>query len=73
MTRKLPSDIECALHFWNSSACELSHSIEALSGNWRSGVRQLIDPHGQQILYEKINVSIVVEQEQACWAEDFLL
>jgi len=35
-------------------------------------VRRLTDTHGQQILYNELDVSIIIEREKACWVEDFL-
>jgi len=55
--------------FWDSN---LPHRVEALSGNWRSAVRQFTDTHGQHILYDELDISIIVEREKALWVEDFL-
>ncbi len=49
----------------------LASSPHSISGNWRSDVRQRIDSHRQQILYDHIDVSIMIEQENACRAEEF--
>ena len=46
--------------------------VEALSGNWRSDVRRFTDTHGQQIVYDELDISNIVEREKARWVEDFL-
>ena len=48
------------------------HRVEALSGNWRSDVRRFTDTHGQQIVYDELDISNIVEREKARWVEDFL-
>ncbi len=55
--------------FWESSP---PHRVETLSGNWRSDVRRFTDTHGQQIPYDELDISIIIEQEKARWVEDFL-
>ena len=56
--------------FWESSPL---HKLEALSGNWRSEVRQFTDPHGQQILHDELDVFTFIEQEKAHWVENFFV
>jgi len=48
--------------FWDSNP---PHRVEALSGNWRSDVRRFTDTHGQQILYDELDISIIVERIKA--------
>ena len=55
--------------FWDMNP---PHRVEALSGNWRSDVRRFIATHGQQIVYDKLDISIIVEREKARWVENFL-
>ena len=45
--------------FWEINP---SHRVEALSGNWRSDVRRFTDSHGQQNLYDKLDISNIVER-----------
>ena len=55
--------------YWDSNP---PHRVEALSGNWRSDVRRFTDTHGQQIVYDELDISIIVEREKARWVEEFL-
>jgi hypothetical protein len=55
--------------FWDSHP---PHRVEALPGNWRSDVRRFTDTHGQQILHDELDISIIVEREKARWFEGFL-
>ncbi len=42
--------------FWDSNP---PHRVEALSGNWRSDVRRFTDTHGQQIVYDELDCSVL--------------
>ena len=45
--------------FWDiNPACK----VEPLSGNWRSDVQRFTDTHGQQIVYDDLDISIIVER-----------
>jgi len=55
--------------FWDSNP---PHRVEALSGNWRSDVRRFTETLGQQIMYDELDISIIVEREKARRLEDFL-
>ncbi len=35
-------------------------------------MRRFTDTHGQQIVYDELDISIIVEREKARWVEDFL-
>ncbi len=35
-------------------------------------MRRFTDTHGQQILYDELDISIMIERENARWVEDFL-
>jgi len=35
-------------------------------------VRRFTDTHGQQIVYDELDISNIVEREKARWVEDFL-
>jgi hypothetical protein len=48
--------------FWDYTP---PHRVEALSGSWRSDVRRFTNTHGQQILYDELDISIIVEREKA--------
>ena len=56
--------------FWGSSP---SHKVEALSDNWRCDVCRFTDTHGQDILYDELDISIIIEREQTRWDENFCL
>ncbi len=55
--------------FWDINP---PYRVEALSGNWRSDVRRFVDTHGQQIVCDEIDNSIIVKREKARWVEDFI-
>ena len=57
--------------FWDSDDCT-TFKVEALSNNWRSAVRRFTNTHGQQIIYGKLDIPIIIEREQARWVENFL-
>ena len=70
--RALPNsrlDNSALIDFWDMNPL---HRVEALSGNWRSDVRRFIDTHGQQIVYDELYISVIVEREKARWVESFL-
>ena len=72
--RALPNsrldNLEVIDGFWGSSP---SHQVEALSDNWRSDVRRFTDTHGQHILYDELDISIIIEREQTRRDENFCL
>ncbi len=43
----------------------LTHRPEALPGNRRSDVRRFTYTHGQQIIYDELDVSVITEREKA--------
>ena len=53
--------------FWDINP---PHRVEALSGIWRSDMRRFTDTHGQQIVYDELDISNIVEREKARWVKD---
>jgi len=53
--------------FWDINP---PHRVEALSGVWRSDMRRFTDTHGQQIVYDELDISNIVEREKARWVKD---
>ena len=47
--------------FWDINP---PHRVKALSCNWKSDVRRFTDTHGQQIVYDELDISIIVEREK---------
>jgi len=56
--------------FWDINP---PHRVEALSGNWRSDVRRFTDTHGQQIVYDELDISNIVEREKRVGLRTFFL
>ncbi len=68
---RVKTSVACRLG--TAALASLPHRLGALSGSWTSDVRWLAEVHGQQILCDGWNVSIIIERETARWVENFLL
>ncbi len=49
------------------------HRVEALSGNWRADVRWFTDTHGQQIVYDESDISILLSEEKRTGLRTFFV
>ncbi len=56
--------------FWDSNP---PHRVEALSGNWRSDVRRITDTHGQQILYDELDIPSLLSEKKRTGLRTFFL